>query len=103
MQESTLYQILKYIQDKPEITQRELAQKTGFSLGKINYCLHALIEEGLIKAGNFKNYRSRSAYNLTPKGIEEKIRVSSIFFKEKFEEYEALKAEIEKLRSEAGE
>jgi len=102
MHESLRYQILKRIQDNPEITQRELARKTGFSLGKINYCLRALIDKGLVKARNFKNSRNKSAYayKLTPQGLDEKVRVTSRFLKAKLEEYEELKTEIEALRRE---
>ena len=102
MDESTHYRILKNIQDNPRITQRELARKTGFSLGKVNYCLRALMDKGLVKAGNFKNTRNRAAYvyKLTPRGIEEKLRVTSRFLKLKLKEYDDLKAEIEALRKE---
>ena len=104
MDESTHYRILKNIQDNPRITQRELARKTGFSLGKVNYCLRALMDKGLVKAGNFKNTRNRAAYvyKLTPRGIEEKLRVTSQFLKLKLKEYDALKAEIEQLRADIG-
>lgn len=102
MDESTHYRILKNIQDNPRITQRELARKTGFSLGKVNYCLRALMDKGLVKAGNFKNARNRAAYvyKLTPRGIEEKLRVASRFLKLKLKEYDDLKKEIEGLRKE---
>ncbi|MFO8175501.1 MAG: MarR family EPS-associated transcriptional regulator [Longimicrobiales bacterium] len=100
MDESTHYRILKHIQDNPRITQRELARKTGFSLGKVNYCLHALMDKGLVKASNFRNAKNRMAYayKLTPRGIEEKIRVTGRFLKIKIKEYEELKAEIEALQ-----
>ncbi|MCF8112200.1 MAG: MarR family EPS-associated transcriptional regulator [Desulfobacteraceae bacterium] len=105
MHESVKYHILKHIQDNPEITQRELARKTGFSLGKINYCLRALIDKGLIKAENFRlsSRKTRYLYILTPRGLEEKARVTSRFLKKKLQEYEKLKAEIEELRAEAEE
>jgi EPS-associated MarR family transcriptional regulator len=103
IQEFIHYQLLKYIQDNPQITQRELAQKTGVSLGKINYCLRALIDKGLLKATDFKNSRNRKAYayKLTPGGIREKLRLTSRYLKLKLKEYEALKAEIEELMEEA--
>ena len=62
MKEAIQYHIFKQIQDNPEITQRELAVKAGTSLGKVNYCLKALMDKGLIKAINFKNSRSKAAY-----------------------------------------
>ena len=94
--------VLRHIEDNPEITQRELAEALGVSLGKVNYCLKALIGKGLVKARNFKNSANKRAYFyvLTPHGIEEKARISVRFLKRKLEEYEALKQEIELLQSE---
>ena len=99
------YRILKHLESDPEISQRELAQALGISLGRANYCLKALIERGLVKANNFRNSSNRSAYAyyLTPKGIEEKTRITLAFLKFKVAEYEALKGEIESLKREASE
>ena len=95
--------VLRHLENDPEITQRELAKKLGISLGKANYCLKALMDKGLIKAGNFKNSNNKSAYIylLTPKGIEEKSRITIHFLKRKIEEYEQLQVEIDQLRREA--
>ncbi len=105
MNESVRYHVLKQIQDNPEITQRELAGITGVSLGKVNYCLKALVDKGYIKAVNFKNSRQKSAYlyMLTPMGIEEKALVTGRFLKRKMAEYDRIKAEIEELHREANE
>ncbi len=105
MNESVRYHVLKQIQDNPEITQRELAGITGVSLGKVNYCLKALVDKGYIKAVNFKNSRKKSAYlyMLTPQGIEEKTMVTGRFLKRKMAEYDRLKKEIEELHREANE
>ena len=94
--------VLRHLENDPEITQRELAKKLGISLGKANYCLKALIDKGLIKAGNFKNSNNKSAYIylLTPKGIEEKSRITIHFLKRKIDEYENLKKESNELRQE---
>lgn len=102
MSEETHLSVLKILQVEPEITQRELAERLGVSLGKVNYCLKALIGKGCIKARNFKNNNNKAAYAylLTPRGIEEKSRITLEFLKRKMVEYEALKAEIEQLRSE---
>lgn len=99
------YKIFKLVEDNPEISQRELARQLGISLGKTNYCLKALIEKGLLKAGNFRNSKNKMAYvyKLTPKGIEEKANVTVRFLKQKVSEYESLKTEIEFLRQEAQE
>lgn len=94
--------VLRYIEANPEITQRELARELGVSLGKANYCLKALIEKGLVKAKNFKNSANKRAYlyMLTPKGLETKTRISIGFLQRKIEEYEALRHEIEQLKTE---
>jgi EPS-associated MarR family transcriptional regulator len=94
--------VLRYLEDNPEVSQRELANELGVSLGKANYCLRALISKGLVKANNFKNNANKRAYLyvLTPKGIETKTRVTVDFLHRKMEEYEALKKEIEELRDE---
>jgi len=99
------YKILKLVSDNPEISQRELAQQLGISLGKVNYCIRALMEKGLVKATNFRNSKNKLAYMylLTPHGIEEKASITLNFLKRKTHEYEVLQAEIEELRREAAE
>jgi EPS-associated MarR family transcriptional regulator len=94
--------VLRHLESDPEITQRELAKELGISLGKANYCLKALIDKGLIKAGNFKNNNNKSAYIylLTPQGIEEKSRITLHFLKRKIDEYEELRREIDELQQE---
>jgi EPS-associated MarR family transcriptional regulator len=85
------------------MNQRQLASELGISLGKINYCLKALIDKGLVKASNFRRNTNKEAYVylLTSKGIEEKARVTLRFLRRKQEEYEALQIELEELRQEA--
>jgi EPS-associated MarR family transcriptional regulator len=97
------YKILKIISDHPEISQRELARKLGISLGKVNYCIQALMEKGLIKATNFRNSKNKLAYMyfLTPRGIEAKTAITVAFLKYKLKEFEALEREIEVLRKDA--
>lgn len=96
------YKILKRLEDNPEMSQRELAGELGISLGRVNYCIQALIEKGLVKAKNFRNSKKKTgyAYLLTPRGIEEKIKITAYFLKRKVEEYAALEKEIEQLRDE---
>ena len=93
-------QLLKLLQDEPQMSQRDLAQAMGVSLGKANYCLKALMDKGLVKFGNFrKNPDKRQyAYLLTPAGMEEKTRITMAFLRRKVAEYEALEKEIEALR-----
>lgn len=97
------YKLLQLLEANPQISQRELARALGISLGKVNYCLNALIEKGLVKARNFKNSRSKRAYAyyVTPRGFREKALVTVRFFRRKLAEYEVLRGEIEQLRREA--
>ncbi len=96
------YKILKKIEMNPEISQRELAEALGISLGKVNYCLKALIEKGIVKVTNFRNSKNKLAYlyKITPIGIEEKASVTLRFLNRKMQEYEALQKEIEQLKAE---
>jgi EPS-associated MarR family transcriptional regulator len=98
------YKILKLVEAKPKISQRELAQQLNISLGKVNFCLKALIGIGLIKATNFRNSKNKLAYMylLTPRGIEQKSQITLRFLKDKVQQYETLHAEIEQLREEVG-
>ena len=97
------YKILPLLQQQPQLSQRALARELGLSLGKVNYCVQALIEKGLLKARNFRNSQNKTAYMyyLTPKGAKEKARVTLRFFRKKISEFEQLKAEIEVLRRDA--
>ena len=96
------FRVLKLLQDKPDISQRDLATQLGISHGKMNYCLNALMEKGLVKLQNFSNsqHRWRYAYVLTPDGFARKAALTSRFLKRKMAEYEALKAEIDALMAE---
>ncbi len=91
------FNVLRKIQNKPEFTQRELAEDLGFSLGKLNYCLKALKAKGLIKIQNFKKNpkKIKYFYVLTPKGITEKTKLTLSFMKRKMAEYDELKKEID--------
>ncbi len=102
LDEALRYQILKQLQEDPNISQRDLAEALGISLGKTNYCLKGLMKTGLIKAQNFKNSKNKLAYAyiLTPAGIEEKARVTVRFLKSRVAQYEEIEREIEMLREE---
>ena len=92
------FEVLRKIQKKPNSTQRELAAELGFSLGKLNYCLKALQEKGLVKIENFKKNPNKINYfyMLTPAGITEKTKLTLNFMKRKMSEYDELKKELEK-------
>jgi EPS-associated MarR family transcriptional regulator len=104
LQDDIRYRILKQLEANPAISQRELAEELGVSLGRANYCLRALVEKGLVKVDNFrrKDNKLAYAYLLTPTGIADKVLVTRRFLQRKLAEYDALKAEIETLRREVG-
>ena len=103
LDENTHYTLLKILDENPGLSQRDLAKKLGISLGKVNYCLNALVEKGSVKINNFRNNDKKKAYAylLTPSGIEQKARMTVDFLKYKIHEYERLKAEIIELQREA--
>ena len=94
--------ILKIVSEKPDISQRQLAVRLGISLGKTNFLIKALLEKGLIKAGNFRRAENKLEYLylLTPKGVGEKVRLTHAFLIRKEAEYEVLRAEILALKRE---
>ncbi len=90
--------ILRSLEKKPNLTQRKLASKLGFSLGKLSYCLKALQEKGLVKMKNFSKSQSKIKYiyKLTPHGLAEKTKLTINFMNKKMKEYEELKKELGK-------
>jgi len=94
--------MLRYLEKKQEVSQREIAQHLGISLGKVNFILNALVEKGIIKAKNFKNNKNKRAYAyfLTSEGIKEKAKMTLGFFKRKNDEYNNLKIELRLLEKE---
>ena len=92
------FNVLRKIDNQPKSTQRELAKELGFSLGKLNYCLRALKNKGLVKMKNFEKNPNKInyIYVLTPRGIAEKTKLTINFMKRKMEEYDDLKAELKK-------
>lgn len=102
LQEDTHFRVLRLLQEHPEMSQRDLAEAVGVSVGGIHYVLSALIDKGLVKLGNFTaaEDKRRYAYILTAKGISEKAAITRRFLARKMEEYEALKAEIDALQAE---
>jgi EPS-associated MarR family transcriptional regulator len=100
LQEDTYFRVMRLLEENPDLTQRELAEKLGISVGGLNYCLKALMEKGLVKMKNFANSKNKFGYVyvLTPSGMAEKAVITQRFLKRKMEEYEALKAEIESLK-----
>ena len=103
LQEDTHFRVLRLLQENPEMSQRELAEAVGVSVGGIHYVLTALIDKGLVKLGNFTaaEDKRRYAYVLTPKGLARKAALTRAFLVRKMEEYQALKEEIEELKKES--
>lgn len=103
LDENTHYSLLKTLEENPGLSQRDLAKRLGVSLGKINFCLNALVEKGSLKIKNFRNSENKMAYAylLTPSGVEEKARITVHFLQYKMQEYERLRGEIEELKREA--
>ena len=103
LDETTHYGLLKTLEENPGLSQRDLAKRLGVSLGKINFCLNALVAKGSLKINNFRNSDNKLAYAylLTPNGVELKARMTMQFLKYKVQEYEKLRAEIEELQREA--
>ncbi len=100
--EDTHLRLLRLLEARPDLSQRDLARELGTSLGKTNYCLNALIGKGWVKVRNFRNNQNKLgyAYLLTPRGIERKAAITVQFLRRKMDEYEDLKREIELLQHE---
>jgi EPS-associated MarR family transcriptional regulator len=98
--EEAHYRILRALENNPDLTQRQLAEAVGLSLGKTNYQLNALINKGAVKLGNFQrgdNKLNKIVYLLTPSGLSERLCLAKGYLARKKAEYEALQAEIEAL------
>jgi len=97
------FDLLRKLEANPKYTQRELSKEMGVSLGKVNYCIKKLVEKGLEKLSNFSHNANKVGYIyiLTPRGIEEKARLTFAFLKIKMDEYEMLKEEISTLKKDA--
>jgi EPS-associated MarR family transcriptional regulator len=101
--EETRYKVMRLLESNPKLSQRDLARELGISLGRVNFCVRALIGRGWIKVANFKNSHNKAAYMylLTPRGMREKGRLTMRFLVSKMSEYEKLRVEIEQMRREA--
>lgn len=98
----THLRVLRLFQANPHMTQRELADLLGVSVGKVNYCVKALLNKGLIKVQNFSQSSNKFgyAYMLTPSGVRAKARLTAEYLRIKVAEYDALKLEIQRLKVE---
>ena len=103
-QEDAKFRVFQIINENPQMTTREIAQKVGISNGSTYYLLTSLIDMGFIKLSNFKDSSQKIKYSylLTPKGIREKSLAKSKFLERKKKEYELLKEEITELERDIG-
>ncbi len=102
IQEEMHFKVLRALEQQPDLSQRQLADMLGVSLGKANYLLRALLDKGLLKAHNFRSSQNKLAYAylITPQGLAEKAALTRGYLERKSEEYEALREEIERLKAE---
>lgn len=92
IQEDTYSRVLRILEEDPDLTQRELADRLGVSVGGLNYCLRALMQKGWVKMQNFSHSKNKfkHVYLLTPTGMARKAELAGQFLKRKLEEYDAL-------------
>jgi len=104
IQEDTYFRVMRLLDENPDLTQRELAERLGISVGGLHYCLKALMQKGLVKMRNFAHSKNKFGYVyvLTPSGMAEKAAMTHRFLRRKIEEYESLKAEIDALKQDLG-
>lgn len=100
--ERTQLEVMRLLDTKPQVSQREVASSLGLSLGRANYCLRALVAKGLVKAQNYRNSKNKLAYFylITPAGIAAKAELTRRFLARRVEEYNELRLEIEQLQRE---
>ena len=96
------YRALKILEQQPDLTQRQLAEQLGVSLGKTHYLVKSLIDVGWVKLDNFQRSDNKwgYAYLLTPMGIVEKAAITARFLLRKQREYTQLQQEIAQLQEE---
>ena len=102
LQEDTYFRVLRMLQDNPDMTQREIAEKLGVSTSGLNYCLKALIDKGWVKVQNFSQSKNKFGYIylLTPAGISQKAQMTAQFLQRKLLEHQQLTQEIQALTNE---
>ena len=101
IQEEMRFKVLRALEQQPDLSQRQLADMLGVSLGKANYLLRALLDKGLLKAHNFRNSQNKLAYAylITPRGLADKAALTRGYLERKSEEYEVLRLEIDRLKA----
>tara|TARA_B110000263_G_C15252505_1_gene484839 strand:+ start:401 stop:724 length:324 start_codon:yes stop_codon:yes gene_type:complete len=94
-------EILRKIDENPNLTQRQIAEHLGLSLGKINYLMQALLSKGLMMVSNFRRSDNKLGYLylLTPKGVEMKRQLTTLFLQRKSKEFDKLRKEMEQIEN----
>ncbi len=97
----TELEILTNIEANPNLTQRQIAKKLGVSLGKTNYLIKALLSKGILKINNFRRSDNKLGYLyvLTPKGLEIRRKLTTLYLQRKSEEFDKLKKEMERIKN----
>lgn len=103
--ESLALDAIRLLEDRPALSQRELAKELGVSVGRAHYCIRALVAKGIVKVRAYRNSQNKSAYLyiLTPKGVRAKGQLAREFLQIKMREYDALRAEIAQLQRDSEE
>ena len=93
------YRLLNILKEEPYLTQKDMADRMGVSVGKVNYCIKEFTKKGIVKVKSFRDSRNkkRYLYILTPKGMEERVKISIRFLKAKMEEYDLIRSYIKEL------
>ena len=94
--------LMRLLSERPALSQREISERMGLSLGKANYLVRALLDKGMLKAQNFRRSDNKVAYAyyLTPRGMTEKLKLTKAFLARKEREFESLSHEIQSLKLE---
>ena len=97
--------VISIIEKNPDYTQRKIAKELGYSLGKVNYVIAALVDTGIIKLQRFMKSKNKLGYRyiLTPEGIKQKYKITKAFLKRKMEEYDSIVEEITEAKKILGE
>jgi len=101
MTDELRFKLLQLLEKKPNLSQRKIASELSISLGKVNYCLNVLLEEGLLEAQKVIDSKNKASYlyKITPIGVQAKLNVGEVFLNQKVNEAETIKIEITELRA----
>ena len=103
-QQEIHFRVMQLLDEEPNISTRQIAERVGISNGSAYYCVTALIQKGFVKLQNFTQSKTKAnyIYELTPRGIRAKAALTVQFLERKKLEYNELKAEIARLEDELG-